>query len=71
MQPQEKAFSLLKKYNPYTASITQKLTLENARGAALLAVEEIIKELDYNYDTLHAQDRKSYWEQVKVELKNY
>ena len=73
MQPQEKAFSLLKKYNPYTASITQKLTLENARGAALLAVEELIESWS-KYQQMEDQEVYSgellYWINVKQALKN-
>ena len=72
MSPQAKAFELVKKFNPYTASITQKLTLENARGAALVAVEEIIKSWD-QYREMEEQEVFSgellYWYEVKAEIK--
>lgn len=73
MQPQEKAFSLLKKFNPYTASITTKLTLENAIGAALLAVDELIESWS-QYKEMGEQEVYSgellYWIQVKQAIKN-
>ena len=76
----EMAFSLIKKFNPYTASITQKLTLENARGAALLAVGMILDNWD-SWTPFVDQDDKNdtnfdthriwmFWVEVEAELKN-
>jgi len=39
-----------------------------ARKLSLIAVDEIIKEIKDNYDTLHSSDRKLFWEEVKKEI---
>jgi hypothetical protein len=41
-----------------------------AKRCALIAVDEIIKEIDNNYDTLHSADRKQYWKGIKKEIEN-
>ena len=40
------------------------------KNCALIAVDEIIKEINDNYDTLHSADRKQYWKGIKKEIKN-
>ena len=40
------------------------------KNCALIAVDEIIKEINNNYDTLHSADRKQYWKGIKKEIKN-
>ena len=39
-----------------------------ARKLSLIAVDEIIKEINDNYDTLHSSDRKLFLEEVKKEI---
>ena len=41
-----------------------------AKRYALIAVDEIIKEINDNYDTLHSADRKQYWKGIKKEIEN-
>ena len=40
------------------------------KNCALIAVDEIIKEINDNYDTLHSADRKKYWKGIKKEIEN-
>ena len=40
------------------------------KNCALIAVGEIIKEINNNYDTLHSADRKQYWKGIKKEIEN-
>jgi hypothetical protein len=40
------------------------------KNCALIAVDEIIKEINNNYDTLHSADRKQYWKGIKKEIEN-
>ena len=40
------------------------------KNCALIAVDEIIKEINDNYDTLHSADRKQYWKGIKKEIEN-
>ena len=64
MKAKDKAAELVNKYYQYFESNT------NAKDCALIAVEEIIKEINNNYDTLHSADRKQYWKGIKKEIKN-
>ena len=41
-----------------------------SKNCALIAVDEIIKEINDNYDTLHSADRKQYWKGIKKEIEN-
>ena len=41
-----------------------------AKGCALIAVDEIIKEINDNYDTLHSADREQYWKGIKKKIEN-
>lgn len=40
------------------------------KNCALITVDEIIKEINNNYDTLHSADRKQYWKGIKKEIEN-
>ena len=64
MTPKQKAKELFNKM--YDFSIFE----ESAKKCALIAVDEIIKEINDNYDTLHSADRKQYWKGIKKEIKN-
>ena len=64
MTPKQKAKELFNKM--YDFSIFE----ESAKKCALIAVDEIIKEIDNNYDTLHSADRKQYWKGIKKEIEN-
>ena len=39
-----------------------------SKQCALIAVDEILLETDDNYDSLHASDRRIYWQDVKQEI---
>ena len=41
---------------------------ELAKQCALIAVDEVLLETDDNYDSLHASDRRIYWQNVKQEI---
>jgi hypothetical protein len=49
----------------YTEEIQCSL---QAKQCAIICVDEIIKEVDDNYDTLHSADRKQFWNEVKREI---
>jgi hypothetical protein len=66
MSPKEKSLKLIGKfYVTIYHTIHQE---QKAKECALIAVDEIIKEIDDNYDTLHSADRKQYWQEVKKEI---
>jgi hypothetical protein len=82
MTPRDKAEQLIIKYMPLFPSwvyLEQLWIQENqytmdkhAKKAAIIAVEELIKETNYN-NTGNAlkSAREDYWEQVKFHIENY
>lgn len=67
MSPREKAKELVDKFQKqiFFAVTDERLDIEEAKGCALIAVDEVIKngfnpQLPYNY-----------WEEVKQETKNF
>ena len=51
-------------------STTNIETYVIAKRCFLIGVDEIIKEINDNYDTLHSADRKQYWKGIKKEIEN-
>lgn len=69
--PKEKAKELV---NKYIIELNYKLPLKDcdylAEQCALIAVDEIIKELQNNlYDSYYYYRQEDYWEEVKQEIK--
>ena len=68
MTPKIKALELFNRfYDPYLT----KTDLKNAKRCALIAVDEIIKELETFYPKYESWDLKakfSYWQEVKQEI---
>jgi len=64
MTPKRKAKELFDKYQ----DAGSKWYVDITKEYALIVVDEILKEINDNYDTLHATDRKLFWEQVKEEI---
>ena len=72
MTPKEKAEELYSKYynriehclsEDYYGS--EKFIIQQC---ALIVVDEVLLETDDNYDSLHASDRRIYWQNVKQEI---
>jgi len=77
MTPKEKVKELVDRFREFadgtdikTDRYSPNIEKQNAKQCALIAVDEILKEIDDNYDTLHSADRKKYWQEVKKELEN-
>ena len=67
MTPKEKAEQLIRKY--YTFGINkegQTLSWNECKECALIAVDEIILSLDYDYIGFERQNK--YWQEVKQEI---
>jgi len=64
MTPNRKAKELFDKYQ----DAGSKWYVEATKECALIVIDEILKEIHDNYDTLHASDRKIYWNEVKDEI---
>lgn len=75
MTPKEKAKQLVKKFEPYMPfidqidySINMDKRTRHAKQCALIAVDEIIKQLEqYGY----YKSLMTYWDAVKQEIENY
>lgn len=67
MTPKEKAKELFDKMDMIIYTDQDNWKSQCIR-CALIAVDEIIIEITDNYDSLHAIDRASYWQQVKTEI---
>ena len=63
MTPKEKAKDLMKQYVFFTATDLSDENFEEVRNCALIAVREILKEC--------VEDKQSYWQEVKQEIKNF
>lgn len=77
MIPKEKADELLKKFNEHAkywdCYNDEPLEEDHARQCALIAVDEIIKTLNYDIRDIDVRgnillDLIDYWRQVKIEL---
>lgn len=72
MTPKEKATELLKSMYGNIFDGGQYEDSEDSwymsKQCAIIAVDEIINETVYNYDTLHSFDRREYWMEVKKEI---
>ena len=72
MTPQEKADELIRKYYRNSDLIDEDLTWTQAKECALIAIDEIIKAIDFDWmevQNLNSQHR--YWQQVKQEIEKY
>ena len=71
MKAKEKAGELVEKFRLNVLDYENNgLNSFKAKQCALIAVDEIIKEINDNYDTLHSADRKQYWKGIKKEIEN-
>jgi hypothetical protein len=69
MTPKNKAKELVDKFrNEIVSFLSDSMKNKNVKECALIAVNEIINELDDNFDSLHCSDIKQYWEEVKQEI---
>ena len=58
MTPKEKAFNLIKMFNPHTEE--HRIPIYHSKQCALIAVNEILKAVEGKYD--------EYWKEVKKEI---
>ena len=70
MTPKQKAEELFEKMLYNDGDKYHHCSHYVGKNCALIAVDEIIKEINDNYDTLHSADRKQYWKGIKKEIKN-
>ena len=64
MTPKEKAIELSIKFDKYGET-------DNAKQCALIAVDEIIKAIDFDWmEIQNLENEHRYWEQVKTEIQN-
>jgi hypothetical protein len=68
MTPKEKAEELVSKFKYFTVQESWELKNYYAFECALIAVDEVINELDDNFDSLHCSDIKEFWRKVKEEI---
>ena len=66
MTPKEKAQELIKKMGDEA----KRFYTWEVKACALIAVDEIIRELNENFDTLYSFERVEYWQKVKQEIEN-
>jgi hypothetical protein len=69
MTPKEKAEELFKQYYSYLKAnlMNDREAIEDAKVCALIAVDEILKELNKNV-WIFNEFRSKYWEKVKQEI---
>ena len=70
MTPKEKAKELIVKYIQYTP-VEEAFEALYAKQCALIAIDEILKELDaetWGLEMYEAFNRQSYWQEVKQEI---
>lgn len=67
MTPKEKAKELVSKFQKqiFFAVTDERLDIEESKGCALIAVDEILNEY-----WLHDTNRRDWWEEVKQEIEN-
>ena len=70
MTHKEKAEELVKRFVRFTPSVTTHITMRQAQECAKIAVDEIISELNENFDTFNSFERVEYWQEVKQEIQN-
>ena len=71
MTPKKKAKEIFTRmYNAYDALNKYPMCFDTAKQCALIAVDEILKELDcaYNGEPITTNEHKQYWQQVKSEI---
>jgi len=74
MTPKEKAKKLVDKYSTYVVMWSGGIEVEtqNVKQCALIAVDEILEELDHlTFDDFdYGTSKMMYWQEVKEEIKN-
>jgi len=72
MTPKEKADELVKKMYEVRSGSVSMITLHFAKQCALIAVNEMLEELDHlafdDFD--YGTSKMMYWQEVKEEIKN-
>jgi len=70
MTPQEKAEELFNKYATYVVMWAGDIntTHQNCKQCALIAVDEILNAIDWDYYEGSAQTEHNYWKEVKTEI---
>jgi len=73
MTPRSKADQLLIKFHlsECTEGYNDVRDLHSASRCAIIAVDEILNELDKDDDLIHYRSRFNFWIEVKNELQNY
>jgi len=67
MNSKEKAKELISKFRPYTKIIVADAEyIEDTKICALIAVDEVLASLDYDYIGFDRQNK--YWQEVKQEI---
>jgi hypothetical protein len=68
MTPKEKAEQLVNKFSHFT--VQEKWELKNyyAMECALIAVDEILDSIDWDYYEGSQQTQQNYWKEVKQEI---
>ena len=58
--------------SPYTSGFMwESVTTHQSRQFALIAVDEMINDLDAYIDSHYHDERMSYWQEVKQEIESY
>jgi hypothetical protein len=71
MTPKERANQLVNVYyNSIMSFLTNNMKLENAKKCALIAVDEIISEIEPSVSMDIIESRVKYWNEVRQEIKN-
>jgi hypothetical protein len=69
MSPQERARELVSKYrNIIMSFLSDRMKKENAKECAIIAVDEIISNIEPSVSMDVISARINYWEQVKKEI---
>ena len=69
MTPKEKAKKLIKRYYRDSDLLVEDLSWIQAKECALIAVDEIVKAIDFDWMERQNLDRElNYWQQVKEEI---
>jgi hypothetical protein len=71
MKPKEKAKELVGKYIKIIISfLTYRMKIQNAKECAIIAVDEVIANIEPSVSMDVISARIKYWEQVKQEINN-
>ena len=73
MNPKEKAKELIKKFYPITYSAVHFINTDaeyiDSKKCAIILIDTILEDLDDYHDSHYHDERISYWNNVKQEIK--